>query len=89
MDVDGRGRPSVKVGDGTLGLLIRGAPRAVGEPLRWGISPADVAGYLQQRGFRALEQAPVGDLRARWLAPAGLREEPLANYEHLALAQPA
>jgi methyltransferase (TIGR00027 family) len=89
MDVDNRGRPTVKVGRGALGRLIRGTLRVAGEPLRWGIAPRDVAGYLEARGFRTLEQASVGDLHARFLAPAGLQHEPLANYEHLVLARPA
>jgi methyltransferase (TIGR00027 family) len=88
MDVDHRGRPTVKIGRGTLGLLIRGALRLAGEPLRWGIAPADVSGYLQARGFRVLEQASTSDLHARFLAPAGLQDEPLASYEHLVLASP-
>lgn len=89
MDVDDRGRPTVKVGGGSLGRLIRGTLRAAGEPLRWGIAPGDVARFLEARGFRTLEQASVDDLRARFLAPEGLRDEPLANYEHLVLARPA
>ena len=36
-----------------------------------------------------MEQASVGDLHARFVAPADLRDAPLASYEHLVLAQPA
>jgi methyltransferase (TIGR00027 family) len=89
LDVDDRGRPTLKVGGGSLGLLIRATLRLAGEPLRWGIPPGNVPAFLQARGFRVLEQASVGDLHARFLAPAGLEDEPLANYEHLVLAQPA
>lgn len=89
MDVDSRGLPIVKVGRGLFGLLIRAALRAAGEPLRWGIAPAQVPGYLRARGFHVLEQALVSNLHARFLVPAGLRDEPLANYEHLVSAQPS
>jgi len=86
MDVDDRGRPTVKVGGGTLGRLMRVALRIAGEPLRWGIAPGEVPEFLAARGFHVLEQASVDDLKARFLAPAGLPNEPLANYEHLVLA---
>jgi len=86
MDVDDRGRPTVKVGRGTLGRLMRGALRIAGEPLRWGIAPGSVPEFLEARGFHVLDHASVDDLRARFLAPAGLPDEPLANYEHLVLA---
>jgi methyltransferase (TIGR00027 family) len=89
MDVDQRGRPAVKVGGGTLALLMRGALRVVGEALRWGIAPGKVSGYLEARGFHLLEHASVGDLHARFVASAGLPDEPLANYEHLVLARRA
>jgi O-methyltransferase involved in polyketide biosynthesis len=89
MDVDDRGRPTVKVGGSTLRLLIRAALRLAGEALRWGIAPREVSEFLRTRGFLVLEQASVVDLHARFLAPLGLQEEPLANYEHLVLAQPA
>lgn len=89
MDVDARGRPTVKVGKKWLRWLIRETLRAFGEPLRWGIAPRNVARYLEARGFRTLEQASVGELQARFLASADLHDEPLANYEHLVLATPA
>jgi len=57
-----------------------------GEPLCWGIAPSTVPEFLEARGFRVIEQASVDDLHARFLAPAGLPDEPLANYEHLVLA---
>jgi hypothetical protein len=85
MDVDDRDLPTVKVGGATFGRVIRGMLRLAGEPLLWGIAPGNVGGYLQALGFRVLDQASVADLRTRVLAPAGLPDEPLANYEHLVL----
>jgi methyltransferase (TIGR00027 family) len=85
MDIDDRGRPTVKVGGGRLGPVIRGMLRIAGEPLLWGISPSKVREYLRERNFRVIEQASVDDLRTRVLAAAGLPDEPLANYEHLVL----
>jgi O-methyltransferase involved in polyketide biosynthesis len=85
MDLDDEGRPTVNVGGRTFRRAIRGMLRLAGEPLLWGITPESVSGYLRARGFRVIEQASVDDLRARVLVPAGLPDEPLANYEHLVL----
>jgi methyltransferase (TIGR00027 family) len=86
MDVDDRGLPTVKVGGRTFRRLVRGMLRMAGEPLLWGIDPGRVAAYLDRFGFQVLEQTSVADLRSHVLAPAGLPDEPLANYEHLVLA---
>ena len=79
---DPHGNPRLGVLDGP----IRFALRLAGEPMHWGIRPADVPTFLGHLGFRSLEQPTPGSLRDRYLAPLGLPDEPLRPYEHLVLA---
>ncbi|RKH46757.1 class I SAM-dependent methyltransferase [Corallococcus sicarius] len=77
-------------GNPRLGVLdrpIRFALRLAGEPMHWGIRPADVPAFLGHLGFRALAQPTPDSLRERHLAPLGLPDEPLRPYEHLVLAE--
>lgn len=82
MDADAQGRPKLPVFSGLGRWLLR----LVGEPLRWGIRPADVSVFLQGLGFEAQAQLDAAPLRARYLEPLGLHDEPLLPYEHLVLA---
>jgi methyltransferase (TIGR00027 family) len=84
--VDERGRPRLDFGGGLLNRAIRSALALAGEPLRWGLEPAAVPAFLDAHGFRALDLPGPDGLRARFLTPAGLADEPLAAYEHLVLA---
>ncbi len=88
MDVDGQGRVRLPV-DPLLAAPLRLALRLVGEPLRWGIAPAEVPAFLAAHGWRTTLQPTVDDLRAEILAGHGLGREPLAPYEHLVLAERA
>lgn len=83
MDADERGRPRLPALNG----LIQWSLRLVGEPLRWGIRAADVPSFLAAASYRAIEQAALEELRARYLDPVGLSGEPLLPYEHLVLAE--
>lgn len=70
---------------GALDWPLRTALRLAGEPLRWGVAPADVPAFAGAAGYRVIEQPDVPILRARLLAPLRLGDEPLLPYEHLAL----
>jgi methyltransferase (TIGR00027 family) len=87
MDADEDNRPRLFFNAGLLNRFIQSALRAAGEPLRWGISPASLPAFLSAAGYRPMEQPAPPDLRARFLDPIGLHEEPLAPYEHLCLAE--
>lgn len=83
VDGDDAGRPRLLV----LDWPIRAALRLAGERMRWGIRPQRVRAFVEEAGFRVIEQANREMLRARYLAPMGLSEEPLAPYEELALVE--
>lgn len=85
MDGDAEGRPRV----GALDWPIRAALRLAGEPLRWGVAPADLPGFAAAAGFRVVDAPDAAALRERLLAPRGLGDEPLLPYEHLALLERA
>jgi methyltransferase (TIGR00027 family) len=85
--VDERGRPRVGFADGVLNRLIQATLALAGEPMRWGIDPSAVPGFLAGVGFRPIEQPSLESLRQRFLTPAGLGAEPLSPYEHLVLAE--
>jgi methyltransferase (TIGR00027 family) len=61
------------------------AVRRVGEPFTFGLDPAEVAGYLAQRGFRLEWDTAVSDAAAR-LYPAGACPSAPAYY-HVAGAR--
>lgn len=83
VDADERGGPRLWALDG----VVRFALRLAGEPMRWGLRPGDAPGFLAAAGYRALEQPTAESLRARYLDPLGLPDEPLLPYEHLVLAE--
>ena len=61
------------------------AVRHVGEPFRFGFDPAELPGYLDQRGFMLLSDLTSVNLAARYLHPLGRR--PVATrFYHVALA---
>lgn len=61
------------------------AVRRAGEPFRFGFDPADLPGYLENRGFELREDHTTAELVARYLHP--LRRRPLATrFYHVALA---
>jgi methyltransferase (TIGR00027 family) len=61
------------------------AVRHVGEPFRFGFDPAELPAYLDQRGFRLLDDRTSADLAARYLHPLGRR--PVATrFYHVAPA---
>lgn len=80
---DANGRPRIGVLDGPMRLALR----LSGEPMSWGIEPADLPGFLSPLGAVAVAQPTVDELRATYLDGLGLHEEPVAAYEHLALAE--
>lgn len=85
LDADERGRPHI----GALDLPIRIALRIAGEPMRWGVRPDEVPAFLAALGHRAVEQPTIDALRARYLDPLGLHDEPLLPYEHLVATEVA
>jgi methyltransferase (TIGR00027 family) len=52
--------------------------RRIGEPWTFGLDPAEVSGFLAQRGFRLLEDWGAADYRARYL---GRGADRLRGYE--------
>ncbi len=61
------------------------AVRYAGEPFRFGFDPAELPAYLDQRGFKLLDDLTSVDLAARYLHPLGRR--PIATrFYHVALA---
>jgi len=83
MDGDDAGQPHL----GTLDWPIRAALRIAGERMRWGIRPRELPRFVEESGFRVVEQTDGAALRTRYLAPMGLPEEPVAAYDLLAVAQ--
>ena len=61
------------------------AVRHVGEPFRFGFDPAELPAYLDQRGFKLLDDLTSVDLAARYLHPLGRRHIAMRFY-HVALA---
>ena len=58
-----------------------------GEPFQWSFPPDEIAGLLNETGWRGPELVGPDALRDRYLTPAGLRDAPLAAGEWLALTQ--
>ena len=85
LDADDAGNPRFAVLDRTIRLALRLA----GEPLLWGIRPAALPAFVAGHGYRVLAQAGAAEVRAAYLAPAGLPDEPVLPYEHLALIEVA
>lgn len=59
---------------------------ARGEAMRWGLPEGGLETFVAERGYRLLPPPERTDLRARYLAPAGLAG-PLGGIEHVALAE--
>jgi len=72
---------------GNMGRFGNALMKLAGEPIVWGLRDEDVAGFLEERGFRLTEPIECFDLRQRYLVPAGLADEPLGRLERLALAE--
>ncbi|MER7008132.1 SAM-dependent methyltransferase [Dactylosporangium sp. NPDC000555] len=61
------------------------AVRRGGEPWTFGFDPAELPGYLAERGLRLAEDVTTRDAAARYLAPLG-RDEPTAAFYRVAVA---
>jgi len=61
--------------------------RGLGEPYTFGFDPAELAGYVQARGFRLVEDVDAAAYRERYLAPLGRGEEPLTEFQRAALVE--
>jgi methyltransferase (TIGR00027 family) len=59
-----------------------------GEPWLFGIHPAELAGYLEARGFKLTEDVGAADYRSRYLRPVGRRMR-LFKGERVAVAEVA
>lgn len=84
MDADDDGRVCV----GRYSRLMRSVFRGIGEPLRWGVRRGQLASLLAAHDLRVDGPHARYDLRARYLAPAGLAARPLSEIEHLVCAVP-
>jgi O-methyltransferase involved in polyketide biosynthesis len=56
-----------------------------GEPWIFGVKPADLAGFLTQRGLRLFEDLSTAAAGARYFAPLGRRDRGSGLY-HVAIA---
>jgi hypothetical protein len=61
--------------------------KLAGEPILWGIVEDDLPSFLAGLGYRLAGGRERFDLRARYLAPAGLADEPLGTLEGVAVAE--
>lgn len=83
VDADEQGRPRI----GVLDRPMRFALRLAGEPMLWGIRPVELSAFIAELGGRLVLQPTLESLRRSILDPLDLHDEPLAPYEHLALAE--
>ena len=67
--------------------LLSAVMKLAGEPIVWGIVEDDLPGFLAGLGFRLAGGLERFDLRARYLEPAGLGDEPLGTIEGVAVAE--
>jgi len=72
---------------GKRSRLLSGVMKIAGEPILWGIVEDDLPGFLAGVGFRLAGDRERFDLRARYLEPAGLGDEPLGTLEGVAVAE--
>jgi O-methyltransferase involved in polyketide biosynthesis len=56
-----------------------------GEPWIFGVIPADLAGFLTQRGLRLLDDLSTADAGALYFGPLGRRDRGSGLY-HVAIA---
>ncbi len=66
---------------------IRASLRLVGKRMQWGIRPRHLPGFVEEAGYRVVEQVDGEMLSKKVLAPMGLPEEPVTPYEYLALVE--
>ncbi len=67
--------------------FTRAAFKIVGEPLKWGIGPDALTGFLEAHGY-ALQPSPTPEqLRAHYLEPVGLGDEIVGDIELIAVAE--
>jgi methyltransferase (TIGR00027 family) len=85
VNADAGGRASL----GPLSGLIRVALRLAGEPLLWVLRAGEVSTFLSGVGFRVIDQPDNAAIRARYLTPAGLADEPMSPYEYFVLGEVA
>ena len=60
--------------------------RWLGEPFRWALARTDVEAFAAQHGWDLASLSSPGELRRRFLTPAGLGDAPLATGESVATA---
>lgn len=72
---------------GKRSRLLSAVMKLAGEPIVWGLLEAELPGYLAGLGFRLGGGRERFDLRARYLEPVGLGDEPLGTLERVALAE--
>ena len=68
--------------DATLATVRRG-----GEPYTFGFDPAELPGYLKERGLALVEDVGANTYRERYLAPRGRGREPLSEFQRAALVE--
>jgi methyltransferase (TIGR00027 family) len=61
--------------------------RGLGEPYTFGLDPAELPEYVAARGLRLVEDVGASEYRARYLAPLGRGEEPLTEFQRIALVE--
>jgi hypothetical protein len=63
--------------------------RRLGEPYTHGLDPAALPSYLATRGLLLIDDVDASAYRARYLAPRGRANEPLAQFQRAALVETA
>ena len=61
--------------------------RRVGEPYTFGLDPAELPGYVAERGLILVEDLGASAYRARYLTPQGRGAEPLLEFQRAALVE--
>jgi len=59
--------------------------RRAGEPYTFGFDPAELPGYVAERGLHLVEDVDAAAYRERYLRPRGRQDEPLAEFQRAAL----
>jgi methyltransferase (TIGR00027 family) len=72
---------------GKRSRIMSAGMKLAGEPILWGIVEDDLPSFLAGLGYRLAGGRERFDLRARYLAPAGLADEPLGTLEGVAVAE--
>jgi methyltransferase (TIGR00027 family) len=72
---------------GESSKLLQMSLKMVGEPLKWGVHPDELEGFLHEHGFALVTDPARNDLRARFLTPNDLGEDvALADAERCVVA---